>query len=1001
MFKKSFIMLLIFGLTFTHISAQLKKYSPQNMFSEAEIYKDDNGATYSTLVSVKFRTKTIDLKKGLTNAALMDIQVPKVRELFVSIEKDFGRFSIIKEFGDHEYGDTAGIDIISKRSVKLKDLSQFFKLKFDKVVCIDSIINRLRKSNCFSFVDGPFTAYYTYQPNDYSATEQWSLPRIEATKAWDITKGSAQVKIGFPDGWKFYSNPETNLHVELRNGKVVYNQLSTSGGHGQQTSGVAAALTDNAVGIASIGFNTSLIYVAGSPAGIDTAVAHGAQIINCSWIDGDWLPLHDVIYNALNQGRIVVASIGNDQNDVSALGTIPVCAYPAAYNFPAIGRQVIAVSATGLSGSTEYFPDTPYQPATWNYSPGSNPVTDPTNSFVDVSAPGIYIKVLHDSLTTSYTTASGTSLAAPLVSGLLGLIKSIYSGLTPEIAYSILINSTDKVGQFSYDGYGWNQRMGYGRVNAYKALKYTIEHYGGTFTQNVTIPSGDTWNLQPGVTLTFASGASLVVNGTLNAIGNSSSGITFNRSGTSGTWGGIQFNSGSSGNLQYCNISNATTGIYLYNSSPLIKYSTISNNTGVGLYCDYYSSPTLVGNTVKDNQNHGVRCNAYSSPTFNDGYSDANVIRSNTYNGVFAAYNSNPNLNKGYYGQGNSVKSNSSQELSANYNCTVTAQYVWWGNYPPLDSEFSLYQSTLNRNNPLTSDPYPNRAIVLTPEEKTDQLNGVSLSIQDNDLDVALDKQKIKKYDEAIPLFLQVFKNNSDALIGKYALSKIEECFTQAGKKDYLDYSKREIKPLVKEGSETYVLALELEAHQLVNAGSYKNALSNLLSILQKYNLNEAIEKNTLFTLGAFYHLFYGDEVSSDTYFEELKRKYPNDELVNQISIIKGLSGVSNSLVQNAQLEPTEETISSQELNNSMVISNYPNPFNPTTKISFSLPQKSQIKLKVFDVLGREIQILAEGIYEAGKHEVEFNASSLSSGVYFYNLSDGANSITKKMLLMK
>ena len=80
---------------------------------------------------------------------------------------------------------------------------------------------------------------------------------------------------------------------------------------------------------------------------------------------------------------------------------------------------------------------------------------------------------------------------------------------------------------------------------------------------------------------------------------------------------------------------------------------------------------------------------------------------------------------------------------------------------------------------------------------------------------------------------------------------------------------------------------------------------------------------------------------------------------------------------------------------------NYPNPFNPTTKISFSLPQKSQVKLKVFDVLGREIQILADGIYEAGKYEVEFNATNLPSGVYFYNLTTGSNSITKKMLLMK
>ena len=97
----------------------------------------------------------------------------------------------------------------------------------------------------------------------------------------------------------------------------------------------------------------------------------------------------------------------------------------------------------------------------------------------------------------------------------------------------------------------------------------------------------------------------------------------------------------------------------------------------------------------------------------------------------------------------------------------------------------------------------------------------------------------------------------------------------------------------------------------------------------------------------------------------------------------------------------THVTETKDRENNDIFFQNYPNPFNPTTKISFSLQQKSQIKLKVFDVLGREIQILADGVYEAGKHEVEFNATNLPSGVYFYNLTTGSNSITKKMLLLR
>lgn len=84
-----------------------------------------------------------------------------------------------------------------------------------------------------------------------------------------------------------------------------------------------------------------------------------------------------------------------------------------------------------------------------------------------------------------------------------------------------------------------------------------------------------------------------------------------------------------------------------------------------------------------------------------------------------------------------------------------------------------------------------------------------------------------------------------------------------------------------------------------------------------------------------------------------------------------------------------------------VLYNNYPNPFNPTTNINFSIPHKSQIKLSVFDVLGREVSILADGIYETGKYEISFNASNLPSGIYFYNLTNGSSSITKKMLLIK
>ncbi|HZW40144.1 MAG TPA: T9SS type A sorting domain-containing protein [Ignavibacteriaceae bacterium] len=80
---------------------------------------------------------------------------------------------------------------------------------------------------------------------------------------------------------------------------------------------------------------------------------------------------------------------------------------------------------------------------------------------------------------------------------------------------------------------------------------------------------------------------------------------------------------------------------------------------------------------------------------------------------------------------------------------------------------------------------------------------------------------------------------------------------------------------------------------------------------------------------------------------------------------------------------------------------NYPNPFNPTTTISYSLSKSGSTTLKVFDILGREIITLVNEEKPAGSYTVEFNASNLSSGIYFYSLTSGSFTMNKKMILMK
>lgn len=80
---------------------------------------------------------------------------------------------------------------------------------------------------------------------------------------------------------------------------------------------------------------------------------------------------------------------------------------------------------------------------------------------------------------------------------------------------------------------------------------------------------------------------------------------------------------------------------------------------------------------------------------------------------------------------------------------------------------------------------------------------------------------------------------------------------------------------------------------------------------------------------------------------------------------------------------------------------NYPNPFNPTTTIKYSLAAKTNVNLTVYNVLGSKVAILANGIQNAGEHEVQFNAAKLSSGIYLYELKAGNFTQIRKMILLK
>lgn len=109
------------------------------------------------------------------------------------------------------------------------------------------------------------------------------------------------------------------------------------------------------------------------------------------------------------------------------------------------------------------------------------------------------------------------------------------------------------------------------------------------------------------------------------------------------------------------------------------------------------------------------------------------------------------------------------------------------------------------------------------------------------------------------------------------------------------------------------------------------------------------------------------------------------------LSIALDPDAIAGVQQQTAQAIPTEYLLEQ----------NYPNPFNPSTTIRFNLPNQSEVLLTVYDVIGREVSQLAQGIHNAGVYTVQFDASSLSSGVYYYKLTAGSYSSIKKMMILK
>ena len=588
-------------------------------------------------------------------------------------------------------------------------------------------------------------------------------------------------------------------------------------------------------------------------------------------------------------------------------------------------------------------------------------------------------------------------------------------------------------------------------------------------SNTITVASGETLTILPGTTFKFNTGSSLIVNGTLNAIGTSEYPITFtSQSGTTNSsWGTITLDgSGASSSIikyanikygtriqvtntsniaiQYCNIDTCYDAIDFYNSTGSVLNNIItSNSVGHGIIVEQGSVVSCYDNVLTKTyttrrgtailyrgsaRGYIARNDIYfwdwgigaiwgSSPST---YSSQSMQRNNRIrncNTGFMVYR----LSYPWFGLPVEVQNYSLNSIYNNiyYDAAVGTSYStyesglyayenWWGTYTPGISQFIVGSNSYFYYAPyLTTDPWNGLPKIATNSEETSSGN-ISLGKNTN-----ANIQQISygpklliegRYNEAKDYLIALINKNPNY---QWAYVQLYNSYSEETGNDIIkffdnlpDKASKDHKQLLssiylKEGD--FKTAKEINNFIIdENPGTDLAAQTKLnnvyISLYNEHNINEAIAtfnevmKNPELSKPVELALVH-DAIESYgiTYGEEIADLSPAPNYESPEENIKKQDGVDESAI------PDEYALDQ----------NYPNPFNPSTTIKYQLPQDGLVTITIYDVLGSEITTLVNEQKAAGKYVVNFDASSLSSGVYIYKIQAGNFINSKKMILIK
>jgi subtilisin family serine protease len=373
-------------------------------------------------------------------------------------------------------------------------LQHVYRIMLDSDEAIDAAVDALSKDINLHYAELETINRQKFVPNDPMLQQQYFHNVIRSFDAWDYTQGSHDVLVSITDSGVKWNHPDLRANIWINPAEapgmtINWDAGTISGGngqdageggnkpddlvgwdfydndnnpiqnytsnyHGTHVAGCAGAVGNNAIGVVGSAPNVSILTCKGAPSNsasngiaygydqIKYSAEIGADIINASWGGpGNGAYPNQIVNYATTLGSLVVTAAGNDNTEHNN----------SYQDYPADCPNALCVAATDINDYKASFSDYGYP--------------------IDICAPGqgILATVIGTGQSTQYDTASGTSMASPIVAGVGALVKSMHPNLTPQQLKDRLMLTADPIDEQNPN---YIDKLGTGRVNAYTATMY-------------------------------------------------------------------------------------------------------------------------------------------------------------------------------------------------------------------------------------------------------------------------------------------------------------------------------------------------------------------------------------------------------------------------------------------------------------------------------------------------------------------------------------------------